>query len=128
VTVHVLVDTSVWIEHFRKGNATLVALLAQDAVLMHPLVLAELACGTPPAPREHALAALARLRVAKLASHAEIMGFIESETLYGQGCGALDVSLLASARITSGARLWTIDQRLAVLAERLGIGWSYAGA
>ena len=60
----VLVDTSVWIEHFRRGSAPLAELLAGDAVRMHPLVLLELACGSPPAPRARTLADLARLRPA----------------------------------------------------------------
>ena len=45
----VLVDTSVWVDHFRLGNAALERLLIQDAVLCHPWVLGEIACGTPPA-------------------------------------------------------------------------------
>lgn len=44
----VLVDTSVWVLHFRQSNQALVKLLEQDAVRMHPLILGELACGTPP--------------------------------------------------------------------------------
>jgi predicted nucleic acid-binding protein len=123
VASEVLVDSSVWVDHFRHGNATLVDLLARDAVLMHPFVLAELACGTPPAPRARTLADLARLRPARQASHAEVMAFIESDTLYGHGCGLVDVSLLAATRITPGARLWTLDKPLAALSARLGVAW-----
>ena len=119
----VLVDTSVWIDHFRRGHQGLADLLARDGVLMHPHVLLELACGTPPAPRARTLAHMGRLRVARQASAAELLDFIERETLYGQGCGLIDVSLLASARLTPGARLWTLDKRLAVLAVRLGVDW-----
>ena len=128
MSVHVLVDTSVWVEHFRKGDARLTKLLAQDAALMHAFVLEEIACGTPPAPRARTLADLARLRQARLASHAEIMGFIEREQLHGQGCGMVDVNLLASTRITPGARLWTLDKRLATLAKRLDVAWEGAAA
>ena len=60
----VLVDTSVWVDHFRHGNATLAALLASDRVLVHPMVLGELACGTPP-DRTRTLAALRALRLAR---------------------------------------------------------------
>ena len=43
-----VVDTSVWIDHFRNGNEKLVTLLSQSLVLMHPWILGELACGQLP--------------------------------------------------------------------------------
>ncbi len=119
----VLVDTSVWVDHFRRGQAALADLLARDAVLMHPHVLLEMACGTPPAPRARTLAHLGRLRMARQAAAAELLDFIDREALYGQGCGLVDVSLLAAARLTPGARLWTLDKRLAALAARLAVAW-----
>lgn len=33
------------------------------------------------------------------------------------------MSLLASTRITAGARLWTLDKPLAALAVRPSVGW-----
>ncbi len=120
----VLVDTSVWVDHFRRGNARLADLLASDAVRMHPLVLLELACGTPPAPRARTLADLGRLRPAVQAGHAELLAFIEQEQLFDRGCGAVDVNLLASARLMPGVRLWTLDKPLQALAQRLDIAWS----
>ncbi len=122
----VLVDTSVWVDHFRRGRAALAGLLARDAVLMHPHVLLELACGTPPAPRARTLADLGRLRPARQATPAELLDFIERDALYGQGCGLVDISLLAAARLTPGVRLWTLDRRLAALATRLGVAWAAA--
>lgn len=119
----VLVDTSVWVDHLRSGNSRLVGLMTSDAVLIHPFVLTELACGKPPAPRQRTLADLARLRWAQQASQTEVMAFIEGEKLYGLGCGLVDVSLLASARLTPGARLWTLDKLLASLAARFGVSW-----
>jgi predicted nucleic acid-binding protein len=59
--MNVLVDTSVWVAHFRNANATLVDLAGRDGVLGHALVLAEIACGTPPAPREQTLGDLVGL-------------------------------------------------------------------
>lgn len=120
----VLVDTSVWVDHFRRANAALEQLLWQDAVLCHPWVLGEIACGTPPA-REQTLADLAALETAKVAHVQELMAFIERERLYGLGCGLVDLALLASVRLTPGARLWTRDQRLAALAERLGVAFAH---
>jgi hypothetical protein len=40
----VLVDTSVWVQHFRQPNPALVQMLAADAVLTQPMVLGEIAC------------------------------------------------------------------------------------
>jgi predicted nucleic acid-binding protein len=119
--MRVLVDTSVWVEHFRHSDPQLVALLHADAALGHPLVVAELACGTPPAPRVQTLANLAQLQTAHQASLPEVLGFIERHQLHGQGCGVVDMMLLASTCITPGARLWTHDRRLAALAQRLGV-------
>lgn len=117
--MNVLVDTSVWIEHFRRRNDTLAGLLVQDRALVHPFVLAELACGTPPA-RVQTLSDLGRLRASTVASQAELLAFIDREQLYGLGCGMVDLALLASTLITPQARLWTLDRRLGALAERFG--------
>lgn len=42
----ILVDTSVWVDHFRTGNRKLADLLDEEQVLMHPFVIGELACGS----------------------------------------------------------------------------------
>lgn len=115
----VLVDTSVWVDHFRRPNQALVDLLLQDAVLIHPWVLGELACGSPPS-RAQTLADLAALRPARVATVDEVIALVERERLYGQGCGLVDLGLLASSLLTEGARLWTLDRRLATMAGRLG--------
>ena len=115
----VLVDTSVWVDHFRRPNQALVDLLLQDAVFIHPWVLGELACGSPPS-RAQTLADLAALRPARVATVDEVMALVERERLYGQGCGLVDLGLLASTLLTEGARLWTLDRRLATMAGRLG--------
>lgn len=117
----VLVDTSVWVAHFRAPSTALLDLLEADLVLGHPMVLLELACGSPPAPRARTLAALRLLRQASLSGAAEVLAFVEREKLYGQGCGLVDVSLLASTLITPGTRLWTLDKRLAGLAARFDV-------
>lgn len=119
----VLVDTSVWVSHFKQANDDLVALLLRDEVLTHPLVLGELACGTPPAPRQRTLADIALLGAAAQATSQEVLAFIEREHLYGLGCGLVDVSLLASTLMTPGLRLWTFDKRLADLARRFEVAF-----
>ncbi|MDR0240993.1 MAG: VapC toxin family PIN domain ribonuclease [Burkholderia sp.] len=119
--MNVLIDTSVWVDHFRNRNQTLFELLALDAVLTHPMVLGELACGTPPAPRLRTLNDLGLLQECKQASMPEVMAFVEREKLYGMGCGLVDLTLLASTLITPGARFWTLDRRLAALADRFSV-------
>ena len=121
----VLVDTSVWIDHFRSLNRKLTELLAADLAAMHPMVLLELTCGTPP-ERAQTLHDLGSLPSVSQASLAEAGAFIERERLYGLGCGLVDLALLTSTLITPGARLWTRDQRLGRLAERFKVAYRCA--
>jgi len=117
----VLVDTSVWVDHFRRPNAVLAELMVLDQVLTHSFVVGELACGTPPAPRLRTLSDMALLLPANQAAPDEVRDFIEREKLFGLGCGLIDLTLLASTLITQGAQLWTLDKRLASLSARYGI-------
>jgi predicted nucleic acid-binding protein len=119
----VLIDTSVWVDHFRKHNATLERLMLQDDVLTHPMVIAEIACGTPPSPRLTTLGDLDTLRQVRQASIAEVRDLIERGSLFGTGCGFVDVTLVASTLITPNARLWTKDRRLLELAERYSVAY-----
>ncbi len=119
----ILVDTSVWVDHFKNRNEALVCLLLSDSALIHPLIIAELACGTPPAPRSQTLNNLRQLRLRNQAGLQEVEEFIDREALYGLGCGLIDLQLLASVLITPGAKLWTLDKRLARLAGRFGVDY-----
>ena len=119
--MNVLVDTSVWIEHFRNGSPSLVALILEDRVLTHPMVILELACGAPLEPRAQTLADIGLLQSSNLANFDEVMILIEREKLYGNGCGLVDISLLCSTLITSNAYLWTLDKKLLAMAQRFGI-------
>jgi hypothetical protein len=123
----VLVDTSLWVGHFRRANPVLQSLLAMDQVLCHPLIVLELACGTPPAPRERTLGDLRMLGQAVVATTAETLALIEKERLYDSGCGAIDVALLASVLLTPDAQLWTADKSLDALALRLGVACKPTG-
>ena len=120
----VLVDTSVWVAHFRQALPALQALLATDRVLCHPLIVLELACGTPPAPRDRTLAHLRSLERAAVATIDETLAMVERERLYDAGCGAVDIALLASVRLTAGARLWTFDKRLNAQALQLQVAYA----
>lgn len=119
----VLVDTSVWVDHFRNRNENLVSLLTLDLAMSHPLIVTELACGTPPAPRSRTLTDIATLPQARQATLDEVRNFIEREKLYGLGCGVVDLALLASTLLTPGSRLWSLDRRLVELAQRFDVAF-----
>ncbi len=119
----VLVDTSVWVSHFRKANGVLQSLLIQDQVLCHPLVVLELACGSPPSPRVKTLFEIQSLQQATVATKSETLEFVEKNKLYESGCGAIDISLLASTLLSKNALIWSLDKKLHVLANQLGIAF-----
>jgi predicted nucleic acid-binding protein len=115
----VLVDTSVWIAHFRERQPVLIDLLRDGLVLAHPFVSGELACGNL-SKRASLLADLATLPAAAPATDAEVMRLVESRKLWGRGLGWVDAHLLASALI-SHCRLWALDKRLRTVASELGL-------
>jgi predicted nucleic acid-binding protein len=94
----VLVDSSVWVAHFRSVNRVLKSLLAIDEVLCHPLIVIELACGTPPAPRQRTLGDLKKLQQSVIATTDEMLALIEREQFQDSGRGAVDMALLSSDR------------------------------
>jgi len=121
----ILVDTSIWVDHLRKGNDALSLLLEQDLVLTHPYIIGELACGSIVNRRE-ILGLLETLPAAVSARNEEVLQLVETKRLHGVGIGWIDVHLLASAHL-SQALLWTSDRRLKIAAEDLGIAYSSVG-
>jgi len=117
----ILVDTSVWIDHLRRGDAHLMAALLAGHVLIHPWVIGELACGTL-RERGQMLDLLRSLPLSPVALEDEVLFFIEQYALMGRGIGYVDIHLLASAQL-AGARLWTRDKRLVVVANELGVAY-----
>ncbi len=115
----ILVDTSVWVDHLRRGDAQLAGLLDRGQVLMHPFVIGEIACGSL-RDRPSILVLLAQLPAAVVAEGNEVLGFIERRSLHGKGIGYVDMHLLASVALTSDARLWSRDKRLSQAADALG--------
>lgn len=116
----ILVDTSVWIDHLRRADATLVDLLLKGRVLAHPCVIGELALGGG----GHGQAIVTDLRhlpMALAARDDEVLHFIQAANLAGTGIGYVDAHLLAATRLTPGARLWTRDKRLDAIAARLSL-------
>jgi predicted nucleic acid-binding protein len=116
----ILADTSVWIDHLRKGDAELGRLLNAAQVLTHPFVIGEIALGHL-RQRALVLGSLMDLPRAKAADDEEAMAFIEVHSLFGLGIGFLDAHLLAAVKFTPGASLWTRDKRLAAAAGKLGL-------
>jgi predicted nucleic acid-binding protein len=120
----ILPDTSIWVDHLRQSRATpLLPLLGQEAIVVHPFVIGELALGHL-GPRESILEELHRLPQAVVASHDEVLALIEGRHLFGFGIGLVDVHLLASTRLMFGSSLWTNDKRLRAVAESLGLAYS----
>ncbi len=122
----ILVDTSVWIAHLRKGAPALASALEQGRVLMHPFVLGELACGNLQ-DRRQVLRLLGDLPGAPQATNPEVMDFIERRALMSRGVGYIDVHLLASVALAGTARLWTLDKRLAAVAADLKLAYNGNG-
>jgi len=115
----ILVDTTIWVEHLRRGLPSLATLLQEGEVLIHPWVIGELACGNL-RNRQQVLELLQGLPMATVASDAEVLLLIERDRLMGRGIGYVDAHLLASARL-SHCRLWTQDRRLAAVAHEQGL-------
>ncbi len=115
----ILVDTSVWIAHFRTGGSKLGGLLRQTLVMAHPFVRGELACGNLQ-NRARVLSDLKALPSAVSATHDEVVRLVEDRKLWGLGIGWIDAHLLASA-LLSDCPLWTLDGRLARAAAAAGV-------
>lgn len=116
----ILVDTSVWVDHLRQGDLSVVLLLENSQVLVHPWVTGELALGTL-RNRDEILQLLTSMPQAPVIGHDAMLGFISEAKIYGRGIGFVDAQLLASARAASGTLLWTRDRRLANVAAELDI-------
>lgn len=114
-----IVDTSVWIDHFRKPVERLGELLAEMQVLSHSAVIGELALGYLRG-RDGILGNLKLLPKAKEASPGEILELIEKHRLYGRGLSLIDAQLLASA-LLSDAKVFTRDRGMLSAMSRLGI-------
>lgn len=112
-----LVDTSVWVDHFRNNSTVLRRLLDHDLVLCHPLIIGELACGNMK-HRSEVLESLAALPTTRTIEHEELLRFIETHKLFGQGLGWIDVHLLAST-LLERVTLWTLDRPLRHAAQKL---------
>ncbi len=120
----VLVDTSVWIAHFKSADSRLQDLLQNDVVLAHETVIGELMLGQIK-QRNQVIAYLSDMPKATVAQHEEMLVFISQNKLCEQGIGWVDCHLLASCKITPEATLWTMDKRLDAMAQKLQIAHTF---
>jgi predicted nucleic acid-binding protein len=114
----ILADSSVWIDHLRRGNAALVSALHEGSIVVHPFVIGELACGTM-RRRADVLADLGRMPRIAAAEHEEVMALVEGRRLAGSGIGWTDAHLMAAALIAR-VELWTLDRALDRVWKRIG--------
>jgi hypothetical protein len=99
----ILVDRSVWIDHFREPITSLDVLLRHRRVLGHPAVRGEVAMGSLN-DRSAILAGLDHLPQAELASDQEVLRAIEDNCRFACGIGFIDAQLLALAMATTDTR------------------------
>lgn len=119
----ILVDSSIWIDHFRRVDPELVSLLAARQVVCHPFVVGELACGYLPR-RDAVFEAMASLPSLPLVLHDEVLAFIVHHSLIARGIGWVDMHLLASTLVAGQTMLWSRDKRLAHAADACGVAHS----
>ena len=115
----ILVDTSVWVDHFRKGDRALEKLLEAGEVLCHPFVIGELAMGS--LRNRSVLDAMQRLPKPLFARDDEVLRYIGQRKLFSLGIGYIDAHLLGSVQITPAAKLWTRDKRLHAVATGISL-------
>jgi predicted nucleic acid-binding protein len=117
----ILVDTSVWADHLRRSDKDLTELLLRRAVVTHPFVIEELACGHLP-DREEFLTQIHSLPRVPVATHEEALDLISNRKLYGTGLGSVDVHIIASAML-GGARIWSRDKAMVRESRRLRVSF-----
>ena len=116
-----IVDTSVWIDHFRGKDTPLAALLLLEEALLHPFVLGELLLGGLSREAARELNDVTRVMPA---SPAEVTAAFGWYGLTGTGIGYVDTHLLLSAKLLEAGRLLTSDRDLWKQAERLGLAYA----
>ena len=122
----ILADTSVWIDHLRSPLSQLTELVSAGKILMHSIIVGELACGYM-SDRQQRLSDWQRLPMIPEASHLEVLSTIESRQLMGQGIGFMDAHLLCAVLNRENTLIWTRDRRLRLMAGALGVAFSEAG-
>lgn len=121
----ILADSAVWVDHINRGDPMLERLLLSESILMHPVVMGEIALGSMP-NRSATLKILRDLPRAVAAHDSEVLQIIEDWALYGCGIGFGDAHLLASILLTPATQLWTRDKPLLKVARKLSLATDLA--
>lgn len=116
----ILVDTSIWVDHFRGTDPHLATLMTTGLAVLHPMVLGELVMGNLPC-RASTLRELSELPSALPAQHSEVLVLVEDQRLFGNGLGFVDAHLLAAAKLDGRLTIWSRDRRLTTAARRLNV-------
>ncbi len=115
----ILVDTSVWIDHFHSPDKNLISLLEKQEVLVHPFVIGELSLGHLK-HRDQILRDLQLLSRIPPAPDSEVLGWVEKQRLFGKGINWVDAHLLLSC-LLNGSEFWTRDKILLVTGRTTGV-------
>lgn len=118
----ILIDTCVWVDHFRRADPNVSTLVTEGIAQQHPFVTGELAVGTLRF-RDRTLLFLRNLPQAHVVEETQIYDVVDDLDLAGIGVGFVDVHLLATLITMPDLLLWTRDRRLRVQAERLGVAY-----
>lgn len=118
----IILDTSIWIDHARQNNDYLFELFRRGQVLIHPFMIGEVALGSL-RDRDTIIASLLEMPRPQIADEEEVLSLIRNRFLAGSGIGYVDAHLLASARLTPEALLWTRDKRLRRVAEAMDLAY-----
>jgi predicted nucleic acid-binding protein len=119
----ILIDTSVWADHFRKSESLLTDIGRSGALVMHPFVVGELAAGYLP-QWEQTVSALRLIPAVAIVADDDFFVFLHDQRLMGSGLSFVDLHLLASISATKSARLWSRDKRLNARAEEMGFAYA----
>ena len=117
----ILVDTNIWIQHFRKTDEKLIELLSQGRVILHEWIIGELALGQLK-KRSEILLLLDKLPFAKIVSSKETLHMINQQKLFSRGIGWVDAQLL-SVCFTENLKIWTEDKSLKRVSKFLKIAY-----
>ena len=115
----ILVDTSVWIDHFHKKDHSLIKLLEDGLFYTHYFIIGELACGNLK-NRDEILILLQSLPKVRVAEHDEVMYFLNHHKIFGKGLGYIDAHLLASCFLDNKL-IFTRDKHLEQIAKEFNI-------